>query len=493
MHAAVAGFFAGLMLVGCGGGQNPSHPAVALTVGAMLPDVGRSCCASEWAPAVELAMTDVNAALARVGAARKSAWSKPVTFYLEERNSSSVESTAHDLMDELNGLGAKIVISEASSASIGANKWNYEQIAAGVADAIPVISYSATSTSLNNPSATDPDPVRQAALADAADWFFRTCPTSDNLASVRLGYILHRGGARNGDINGDGVAKIVWVGTTDAATQTAIHDDVDAFTVYAGDSAHGTATLLGKNVSFDAPVDPTTFNYADVLARALDASDGHAPDLIINKTLTSVALPLIKQFNQTSKGAVQMFQDGTFRRNTLLAALGSDGDGQLGVSNIGYEAGDSGAVFAAELTAVTGWAPAAYQAQAYDATVMALLAVVKASQQVDDPATQITPAAVRDSLKRLSVPMAQDPNRLVVRAGPAALADGIAAIIDNPRVNINYDGASGPVDFDAAGNVSTRSAQWSILGQKFVEQVVYDCVTSSACPQVPRDPALPPR
>jgi hypothetical protein len=299
--------------------------------------------------------------------------------------------------------------------------------------------------------------------------------------------------AGNGDVNGDGVTKIVWLGTADAATQTTLDSDIAAFAAYASDPAHDAAALVSKNVSFDSPVDPSTFDYSDVVARALDASDGYAPDLIVNKTLPSVAVSLITQYNRMPNGAVQMFEDGSFRRNTLLAALGTAGDGQIGVSNIGYETGASGAAFAAELSAVTGWTPAAYEAQAYDAVVMALLAVVKASQQVERPATEITPATVRENLKTLSVPIAQDPNRLVVTAGPAALADGIAAIIENPRVNINYDGASGPVDFDAAGNVSSRGALWSIEGQRFIEQVVYDCVTSSACPQVPRDPGLAPR
>lgn len=494
MNAAGAAFFGGLLLVGCGG-ETPPAPAatVELTVAAMLPGSGRSCCGSDWAAAVELAMTDVNTALASVNTARKGAWRKPVTFRLEARDVFSVEQTAHDVMDELNGLGAKVVISEASNASIGANRWNYEQLAAGANDMIPLVSYSATSTSLNDVSATDPDPIRQQAIADPADWFFRTCPASDRLASVRPAYIFHRGPDGNGDVNGDGVVKIVWLGTADAATLATLDGDIAAFTAYASDPAHGTAALLSKNVSFDSPVDPSIFDYSDVLARAFDASDGHVPDLIINKTVAGVAIPLVVQYHQMAARTVQMFQDGTFRRNSLLDALGAAGDGQIGVSSIGYEVGGSGETFAGELGAVTGWPPTAYEAQAYDAVVMALLAVVKASQQVEHPATEIAPATVRENLKTLSVPIAQDPNRLLVTAGPSALADAVAAIIDNPQVNINYDGASGPVDFDGAGNVSSRGALWSIEGQKFIEPIVYDCVTSSACPQVPRDPGLAPR
>jgi hypothetical protein len=493
MRGAGVALFSGVVLAGCGGKTPASPQPVELTVGAMVQGGGRSCCSSDWAATFELAATDVNTALASVNAGRMGTWRKPVTFHIEERDASSVEQTAHDLMDEFNGLGAKIVISEATNASIGANRWNYERVAAGKTDMIPLVSYSAISASLNNGSATDPDPVRQAAIADPADWFFRTCPTNDNLAALRLGYVFHRGAAGNGDVNGDGVVKIVWLGTTDVATQTTLNSEIAAFTAYASDSAHGAAALLTKNVSFDSPVDPSIFDYAGTLSQALDASDGHAPDLIVNKMVASVAIALIEQYDRTPNATVQMFEDATFRRNSLLAALGTAGNGQIGVSNIGYEAGDSGAAFASELAPVTGWPPTAFEAQAYDAVVMALLAVIKASQQVEDPATQITPAAVRDNLKTLSVPSTQDPNRRVVTAGPAALAEAIAAIADEPRVNINYDGASGPVDFDAAGNVSSRGALWSIQGQKFIEPIVYDCVTSSACPQVPRDPGLAPR
>jgi hypothetical protein len=402
----------------------------------MVTGRSRSFCRSDWWDPVQLAMTDVNTALASVNTARKGAWQKPVRFRLEERDALSVEQTAHDLMDELAGLGAKVVISEASNASIGANRWNYEHIAAAATDMIPLVSYSATSTSLNNASATDPDPIRQAAMADPADWLFRTCPASDKLATVRLDYIFHRGLASNGDVSGDGVVKIVWLGTTDAASQATLNDDIAAFTAYASDPAHGAAPLLSENVSFDSPVDSATFDYTNVLARALDASDGYAPDLIVNKTLASVAIPLIKQYHLTANATVQMFEDATFRQNSLLDALGTAGDGQIGVSSIGYEAGASGAAFAAELVAVTGWPPTAYEAQAYDAVVLALLAVVKASQQVEHPATEIAPAAVRENLKTLSVPIAQDPNRRVVTAGPSALADAVAAIIDNPAVYI---------------------------------------------------------
>jgi hypothetical protein len=41
--------------------------------------------------------------------------------------------------------------------------------------------------------------------------------------------------------------------------------------------------------------------------------------------------------------------------------------------------------------------------------------------------------------------------------------------------------------------VSSRSVLWTIQGERFIEPSVYDCVTSTACPQAARDPGLAPR
>jgi len=477
------------LLAGCGSSEPKPLPPIELTVGAMaLPH-------NDMSTALTLATLDMNNALAAVNAAQKGAWRKPVTFAVETRDVVSNEQQAHDVMSDYRAALAKVVVTEASNSSIGANKWNYEEIAAGKTDMIPLVSYTATSVSLNNPAATDPDTIRQAALVDAGDWFFRTCQANDVLAAVRLGYVFHRGAAASGDVNGDGVVKIVWIGISDPSTQSVVAADRNAVTAYANDPANAAPPLVTRNVSFDYPASPDTFDYSAIIADALSTSDGHAPDLIVDKTLANVAIPLIKAYKATATAspAVPILEDGSFRRNPMLTGLGAAGDGQLGVSSIAYENSVAGARFAAAQKGLTGWQPAAFEASAYDAMIMAMLAVVKASQQVDDPLTQVTPAMVRDNLRTLDVPATRDPNRVVVTGGADALAEAIQAIIANPGVNLNYDGAGGPVDFDAAGNVASRAVAWGIQGGQFVEQVFYDCVTSPACPQAPRDPGLTPR
>src|SRR5262249_7162865 len=111
------------------GSEGPQPlPPVQFTVGARVPladsGLGERACSGQ------LAVADMNKALATVNAARKGAWRKPVTFHLEERDVWGNEQMAHDAMNELGALDAKFVVSEASQSSIGANRWNYEQAAA---------------------------------------------------------------------------------------------------------------------------------------------------------------------------------------------------------------------------------------------------------------------------------------------------------------------------------------------------------------------------
>jgi hypothetical protein len=47
---------------------------------------------------------------------------------------------------------------------------------------------------------------------------------------------------------------------------------------------------------------------------------------------------------------------------------------------------------------------------------------------------------------------------------------------------INYQGISGPLDFDANAFVLGAMAHWVIANDHFVDQQVYDCTKSSTCP-----------
>src|SRR5262249_54215254 len=147
-----------------------------------------------------------------------------------------------------------------------------------------------------------------------------------------------------------------------------------------------------------------------------------------------------------------------------------------GTSYVAYERNASGQVFATEQQQRTMWAPAAYEAQAYDAMTVSLLAVVKAAQALDDP-SMVTPTQVRDALGQMN-----DPTGQMVRTGPTELKTAVQLIAAG--MPINYDGASGPVDFDAVGDVRSRAVTWTITGGQFVETALFDCISSNDCPQV---------
>ncbi len=473
---------------GCGGSNNNTNttPPVQVTVGAMLPRTGPNA-NSDWVSAVELAVLDMTNAMKMAKSI-----AQPITFSVQERDTASDETKAHDAMAEYATLNAKIVITEASNAAIGGNKYNYEQIdAAGAAGLqMPLVSFTATSASINNINTKDAVPARQEALQDTANWFYRTCPVSNNLSAIRLNEIF--GGlvpGTNGDINGDGLVKVVWIGTNDTSTVASITGDQKAVTTYLATLATPPA-YSAETVAFDPGTDPTAFNYSDAIAKATDGHnettmmDDGLPDLIINKALPNVAIPFIKAYKQNANNTTNIFQDGSFRRNTLLSGLGAAADGQVGVSNIAYTHNPSGTLFATEQQAATTFPPAAYESQGYDAMALALLAIIKASIAHDNDPAATTPEEVRVALGQLND---QDPNNATTRVtfgtGAAEFKRAIDALV--AKLPVDYIGASGDVNFDAVGDTRDLAVLWKIMGGQFVETQTFDCVKDNSCLPVP--------
>ncbi len=100
--------------------------------------------------------------------------------------------------------------------------------------------------------------------------------------------------------------------------------------------------------------------------------------------------------------------------------------------------------------------------------VLSLLAMVKASVTNAaagnmDPTT-MTGTQVRDALNQLND---QDPanaaTRVTFGTGATEIAKGIKAI--DAGLPVDYDGASGNVNFDAVGNVLDIATLWSIAGR----------------------------
>ncbi len=106
--------------------------------------------------------------------------------------------------------------------------------------------------------------------------------------------------------------------------------------------------------------------------------------------------------------------------------------------------------FAFAYTAKWGMDPSVFNAQSYDA--MYLLAYAIAGIPSDAP---ITGPAMAAQLRRMSQGMA-------VTAGPAAWNDAARLLRTNGEATINFDGASGPLDFDSAGEAPADIEGWRI-------------------------------
>jgi hypothetical protein len=50
---------------------------------------------------------------------------------------------------------------------------------------------------------------------------------------------------------------------------------------------------------------------------------------------------------------------------------------------------------------------------------------------------------------------------------------------------IDYDGASGPMDYDSNLNIRNRIAHFRVDGMRSVDLATFDCVASDECPQQP--------
>ena len=89
----------------------------------------------------------------------------------------------------------------------------------------------------------------------------------------------------------------------------------------------------------------------------------------------------------------------------------------------------------------------------------------------------LTGARVRDALRQIN-----DPRGVPVYAGQDGFAEAAKLIADGKA--INYEGASGPCDFDENGDVVAQLARFRVEKQQFVDAELYDCLSGPSCPRL---------
>lgn len=446
----------------CSSGGGETQDTQTITLGAVVDSTG-SAGDGNWANAVSLAGDEVNAALA----AAKHA----VRFQFLVNDSTNVPTVAvARATDLVRTRGAKALVTDTSQDTLETVKLQYDADPAKHLD-VPIVGMAPTSPSFGNPMANNPDALTQAAFRDTENWAFRTV-MSTMLHGRVLAEIIRAQGTE-GDRNGDGKVKVGIIASNEPF-------GLGYISVLKAGLAATLPSAVTESILFPTSADPNDIAFfAGEYAKLVDARnedtgmDDGLPDTLLVFTFPSQSAAIIKAHVQGG-ATVPMLGGMGLRANKVLASLGSDANGQGGVSPILVEQNASGDAFAAALHAMTGLPPAQADAKSYDAAVTLMLASLIAARGQAD-ATVITGAQIRDALRATS-----DPTGEIVRTGTTELTKAVRLIEEGHA--INYEGASGPCDYDENGNVTTRIARFTVVGGAFVDSAIFDCVQDQSCP-----------
>lgn len=443
--------------------QQPSKPAT-ITIGQVIDRTG-SIATPSWADSIRLAVGTANLALKQAGRAQ-------LHFAIADGNSgNSPDMSQAAALEVVKKQGAKAVITDSSQDDIAVNMLAYDGDPTHALE-VPVVCMACTSPNINNPAATDASPAKQAALRNAKGWNFRTNLSDAYQARVLAHMLVSSAG---GDANGDKRVKL---------------------SIYASDDpyGHGFSDTLKRDllqlspsasveqIFHDVKAVPNEYNWAADVAKLTDKqnentgkADG-APDAVVSISFPKFEVGFTKAWVD-SRTKVRLLHTHNFRAARVLEALSSAVEGQEGTSQAVLGDGNSARVFTDDLKALTGQAPAFRDAAAYDAAMTLMLASVHAIKHhaLKDPET-LTGAMIRDSMRAIN-----DRKGEPVEAGIAGFVRAIQLIEEGKAVD--YQGASGPCDFDAHGDVVAQLARFRVQGQ-FVDVEKYDCVRDRECPPI---------
>ncbi len=458
------------------GGQDP--PPTTLVLGMMIDQASASAFTS-WPGSANLAITQVNDGLEQAHAHLR--FKLMLNDTTQDATVASMES-----LDMVRISNAKAIITDTSKNGVAITKLMYDNDPANDLD-VPVICVTCTAPGLSNPTAKGVDDIDTATLRDAQNWHFRTCNRATEQTAVLKRVMLARG--ENGDADHNGTFKISILVLDDNSVHGFVQSTQALFLAVNPD-------VKVEKIVLDSPsLQPTNNAFWDDIARKLTDGDNECPQdpADINHCLPPVMGDgppdaLMENVNPginvaislalaRIKSQVTFFHAHAFRASQTPELLGSAIDGQQGVGAALYEDSPSGERFATDLRAASGKAPAILDSSVYDAVAATALAVLKASQGMATP-TDVTGAQVRDALMQINAADGE-----VIRPGPQGFSKAFQDI--KAGAAINYEGASGPVDFDADGNVWVKLALYEGMGGAFVDLQKFDCVHDHSCPAVP--------
>jgi ABC-type branched-subunit amino acid transport system substrate-binding protein len=456
--------FVAATLMACAACKQQAPKAATVVLGQVIDRTG-SIATPSWSDSIRLAVGTANQALKQAGHGE-------LRFEIAEANSGNLPATAREgALQLVRKDGAKAIITDSSQDDIGIVSLAYDGDAAHELS-VPVVCMACTSPAIDDPGATDPDAVKQAALRNSRGWNFRTT-LSDAYQARVLAHMLTSGPGR-GDANDDGHLKLG---------------------IYASDDpyGHGFSQSLAADVRqlspgasveqifHDVKAVPAEYHWAADVARLTDKHnettgklDG-VPDAVVVISFPKFEINFTRAWLD-SGAAVRLVHTHNFRAARVVEVLAAAVEGQEGTSQAVLGEGASARTFVEDLKTLTGQAPAFRDAAAYDAAMALMLATVHAAKrnQLAD-ANQVTGTMIRDSMRAIN-----DPSGEEVEAGVTGFARAVRLIHEGRAVN--YQGASGPCDFDAHGDVLAQLARFRVHSGQFVDAEKYDCSRDAQCP-----------
>lgn len=448
-----------VLLTGCGEGDKNEEEPNAIRIGALTDETGPSA-SPLYRNAVALASKQMNQALAGAGSKVRF----DIVFNDSQSNGPRSQELAAEMINEDGVVG---LVTDISGDSVSVNMLNYQE--EPLADyKAPVACYLCSAASLNNVEATDMDPVRQAALRDEENWLFRTFFNAKYEAAVQSQILLGQDG---GDLNGDGHVKVGVYAIDDPYGKSS------AAAVRSVMAELLPTTSSVEVISFDPAVDLNSYDFGEDLDKLTDEdnvdtdeTDGF-PDAIFLALLSGSSSGAVKAYREGDYEP-PLFATTAFRRNAILANLGSLAEGVQGNSPPLIADSDSGEAFQSAFEENGDQAEMGCGG-AYDSTVALMLASIAASVELSDP-SEVTAEAVRDAMPRISDP---DGERITATVADFEKAYEILKAGDT----IFYDGASGATNYDEKGDASPPLVHWKVTQKKFVENEIYDCSSDPLC------------
>ncbi len=474
---------AAALLAGCG---SPAAPGGHVVRYGIVIDRTGSLAEPQWQDAALLAEEDANAGLAQAGGY------KDLHFDLLFTDSSNDPSVALGRAVALRKQGVVGLVTDTGADEAAMLASVYDSDPSNDL-AVPIVCMACTSPQLGNPAAVSSDPAVRSALRNEQGWGFRSVADSsdEGMLLVRLA----RSHGYNGDVNGDGVRKI----------GIEVVDDLDGLGLFQSIESARDTQMSGaviETVRHEPAIYVDTHDWnADMVQLTDDRNeqllgqvDGK-PDFVMADTFPLYTAALTRAFLEADIQRTIFIHHHNWRSDQTLIKLSTfDLNGQEGISySIVDNCATSGKTFWNEIRGQNGRDPTELDAQTYDATMVLMLGTLVAAQQqnLTNP-SRITPAQLRDAMGQLTPLSPGDPGydpmveaqRVQVSAGPGGFAAAVRAVHDGKP--IDYVGASGPMDFDAHGNVRGKFAHYRVDNEQFSDVETYDCVSDpSGCPSTP--------